>query len=111
PSSPRATSRAGRRPRAFRRPQRGSAATLRAFTGRPPASSPARAKAVVRGETVPLKAGTLLLVERGDTHEIRYTGHGAPALPKRVRPARQHGGRGGTAARPEVSPSLGCGQR
>jgi hypothetical protein len=26
---------------------------------------------------VPLKAETLLLIERGDTHEIRYTGHGA----------------------------------
>jgi mannose-6-phosphate isomerase-like protein (cupin superfamily) len=26
------------------------------------------------GETVPLKAGTLLLIERGDTHEIRNKG-------------------------------------
>src|SRR5262249_19025950 len=76
PSGPRAASRAGRRPRAFRRPQRGSAAKLRAFTGRPPASSQARAKAVVHGETLPLKAGTLVLIQRGDTHDIRNTGDG-----------------------------------
>ena len=31
-------------------------------------------EAVVNGETVPLKAGTMLLISRGDTHEIRNTG-------------------------------------
>jgi mannose-6-phosphate isomerase-like protein (cupin superfamily) len=31
-------------------------------------------EAIVNGETIPLKAGTLLLIERGDTHEIRNTG-------------------------------------
>jgi mannose-6-phosphate isomerase-like protein (cupin superfamily) len=33
-------------------------------------------EAVVNGETVPLKAGTLLLISQGDTHEIRNTGEG-----------------------------------
>jgi mannose-6-phosphate isomerase-like protein (cupin superfamily) len=33
-------------------------------------------EAVVKGETVPLKAGTLLLIQRGDTHEVRNTGDG-----------------------------------
>src|SRR5262249_7574859 len=33
-------------------------------------------EAVLNGETVPLKAGTLLLIERGDTHEIRNTADG-----------------------------------
>jgi mannose-6-phosphate isomerase-like protein (cupin superfamily) len=32
--------------------------------------------ATVGGERVPLKAGTLLLIERGETHEIRNTGRG-----------------------------------
>ena len=31
-------------------------------------------EAVVNGETQPLREGTLLLIERGDTHEIRNTG-------------------------------------
>jgi mannose-6-phosphate isomerase-like protein (cupin superfamily) len=31
---------------------------------------------VVNGETVPLKAGTLVLISRGETHEIRNTGEG-----------------------------------
>jgi mannose-6-phosphate isomerase-like protein (cupin superfamily) len=33
-------------------------------------------EAVVNGEAVPLKAGTLLLIEPGDMHEIRNTGEG-----------------------------------
>ena len=33
-------------------------------------------EAVVNEERVPLKAGTLVLIERGDTHEIRKTGDG-----------------------------------
>jgi mannose-6-phosphate isomerase-like protein (cupin superfamily) len=33
-------------------------------------------EAVVNGEAVHLEAGTLLLIERGDTHEIRNTGAG-----------------------------------
>ena len=33
-------------------------------------------EAVVNGETVPLKAGTLLLIERGDGHEIRNPSDG-----------------------------------
>jgi mannose-6-phosphate isomerase-like protein (cupin superfamily) len=32
--------------------------------------------AIVAGERVPLKAGTLILIERGETHEIRNTGRG-----------------------------------
>jgi mannose-6-phosphate isomerase-like protein (cupin superfamily) len=32
--------------------------------------------AVVNGKRYPLRAGTLLLIERGDTHEIRNTGRG-----------------------------------
>jgi mannose-6-phosphate isomerase-like protein (cupin superfamily) len=32
--------------------------------------------ATVGGGRVPLKAGTLLLIERGETHEIRNTGRG-----------------------------------
>jgi len=31
--------------------------------------------AVVNRKTYPLKAGSLVLIERGDTHEIRNTGH------------------------------------
>jgi mannose-6-phosphate isomerase-like protein (cupin superfamily) len=34
-------------------------------------------EAVVDGETLPLREGTLLLIGRGDTHEIRNTGRGA----------------------------------
>jgi mannose-6-phosphate isomerase-like protein (cupin superfamily) len=30
--------------------------------------------AVVNGERVELRAGTLVLIQRGDTHEIRNTG-------------------------------------
>jgi mannose-6-phosphate isomerase-like protein (cupin superfamily) len=33
-------------------------------------------EAVVNGEAVMLKAGTLLLIQRGDTHEVRNTGDG-----------------------------------
>jgi len=32
--------------------------------------------AVVNGRKLPLKAGTLVLIEAGDTHEIRNTGRG-----------------------------------
>lgn len=32
--------------------------------------------AVLRGRRVPLRPGTLLLIERGDRHEIRNTGRG-----------------------------------
>ncbi|HEX4590500.1 MAG TPA: cupin domain-containing protein [Gemmataceae bacterium] len=32
--------------------------------------------ATVNGRRLPLKAGTLLLIERGDRHEIRNTGRG-----------------------------------
>jgi mannose-6-phosphate isomerase-like protein (cupin superfamily) len=32
--------------------------------------------AVVNGRKVPLRAGTLVLIQRGDTHEIRNTGRG-----------------------------------
>ena len=35
-----------------------------------------RGRATVNGRTVPLAAGTLLLIEHGDTHEIRNTGRG-----------------------------------
>src|SRR5262245_13055145 len=31
-------------------------------------------RATVRGKRYPLEAGTLILIERGDTHEIRNTG-------------------------------------
>jgi mannose-6-phosphate isomerase-like protein (cupin superfamily) len=34
------------------------------------------AQAVVNGERVELREGTLLLIERGDTHQIRNTGAG-----------------------------------
>jgi mannose-6-phosphate isomerase-like protein (cupin superfamily) len=34
-------------------------------------------EAVVNGETRPLREGTLLLIERGDTHEVRNTGREA----------------------------------
>jgi mannose-6-phosphate isomerase-like protein (cupin superfamily) len=33
-------------------------------------------KAVVNGDSVELRAGTLLFIERGDRHEIRNTGKG-----------------------------------
>src|SRR3954454_11585699 len=33
-------------------------------------------EAVVNGKKVGLRAGTLLLIERGETHEIRNTGRG-----------------------------------
>ena len=33
-------------------------------------------EAVVNGEAVPLKAGTLLLMNRGDTHQMKNTGRG-----------------------------------
>lgn len=33
-------------------------------------------RARVNGRTVPMRAGTVLLVERGDAHEIRNTGRG-----------------------------------
>ena len=32
--------------------------------------------AVVEGKRVPLKAGTLLVIERGERHEVRNTGRG-----------------------------------
>jgi mannose-6-phosphate isomerase-like protein (cupin superfamily) len=60
-------------------------------------------EAVVKGETVPLKAGTLLLIERGDRHEIRNTGGGAAAHPERLRPARVYRRRGRVTARSEIS--------
>lgn len=31
-------------------------------------------KAIVNGETISLRAGTILLIQRGDRHEIRNTG-------------------------------------
>lgn len=31
-------------------------------------------KAIINGRTIPLKAGSLVLIEHGDTHEIRNTG-------------------------------------
>lgn len=33
-------------------------------------------EAVVNGKKYPLRAGSLILIERGDTHEIRNTGRG-----------------------------------
>jgi mannose-6-phosphate isomerase-like protein (cupin superfamily) len=33
-----------------------------------------RGAAIVRGRRVPLREGTVLLIEKGDTHEIRNTG-------------------------------------
>jgi mannose-6-phosphate isomerase-like protein (cupin superfamily) len=33
-------------------------------------------EAVVNGKKVPLRAGTLVLIQRGDIHEIRNTGRG-----------------------------------
>ena len=32
--------------------------------------------AVINGHKVPLRAGSMVLIERGDTHEIRNTGRG-----------------------------------
>lgn len=32
--------------------------------------------AVIEGRSVPLKAGTLLVIERRERHEVRNTGHG-----------------------------------
>jgi mannose-6-phosphate isomerase-like protein (cupin superfamily) len=50
-------------------------------------------KAVVNGEMVPLKAGTLLFINRGDTHEIRNTGAGPlRTLNVYVPPAYTEGG-------------------
>jgi mannose-6-phosphate isomerase-like protein (cupin superfamily) len=34
-------------------------------------------RAIVNGRTVPLRAGSLVLIERGDRHEIRNTGRTA----------------------------------
>lgn len=34
-------------------------------------------EAIVNGQPVPLASGTLLLIERGETHEIRNTGRAA----------------------------------
>ena len=34
------------------------------------------ASAVINGHELPLKAGTLVLIEAGETHEIRNTGRG-----------------------------------
>lgn len=34
-------------------------------------------EAIVNGEQVPLASGTLLVIERGETHEIRNTGRAA----------------------------------
>lgn len=36
--------------------------------------SSGKGAAIVNGRRVPLKAGSLLLIERGDRHEIRNTG-------------------------------------
>jgi mannose-6-phosphate isomerase-like protein (cupin superfamily) len=33
-----------------------------------------RGAAIVRGRRIPLREGTVLLIEKGDTHEIRNTG-------------------------------------
>jgi mannose-6-phosphate isomerase-like protein (cupin superfamily) len=33
-------------------------------------------EAMVNGQVVPLRAGTLILIRRGDTHEVRNTGRG-----------------------------------
>jgi len=33
-------------------------------------------RAIVKGKHYPLKAGTLILIEQGETHEIRNTGKG-----------------------------------
>jgi mannose-6-phosphate isomerase-like protein (cupin superfamily) len=33
-------------------------------------------QATINGERLPLKAGTLVLIERGDIHEVRNTGRG-----------------------------------
>ena len=50
-------------------------------------------EAVVKGETVPLKAGTLLLIQRGDTHGVRNTGDGPlRTLNLYVPPAYTEGG-------------------
>jgi mannose-6-phosphate isomerase-like protein (cupin superfamily) len=49
--------------------------------------------AVVNGKSYPLRAGTLLLIERGDTHEIRNTGRGPlRTLNVYVPPAYTRGG-------------------
>src|SRR5262245_45273226 len=50
-------------------------------------------EAVVNGQTVSLQAGTLLLISRGDTHEIRNTGEGPlRTLNVYVPPAYTEGG-------------------
>ena len=50
-------------------------------------------EAVVNGDTQPLREGTLLLIERGDTHEVRNTGRGAlRTLNVYVPPAYAEGG-------------------
>src|SRR5262249_31445539 len=52
-------------------------------------------EAVVNEEKVPLKAGTLLLVERGEAHEVRNTGDGPlRTLNVYVPPASPGGGEG-----------------
>ena len=57
--------------------------------------------AVVAGRRYPLRAGTLLLVERGDTHEIRNTGRRPlRTLNVYVPPAYTRGGNPLPRARP-----------
>ena len=50
-------------------------------------------QAIVQGECVPLRAGTLLLIGRGETHEIRNSGRGnLVTLNVYVPPAYTRGG-------------------
>src|SRR5215218_7280032 len=58
-------------------------------------------EAVVNGESHALSEGTLLLIERGDTHEIRNTGDGPlKALSVYVPPAYTDDGEERPAGRP-----------
>ena len=49
--------------------------------------------ATVEGETHALRPGVILLIERGEAHEIRNTGAEPPADPQLLHAARVHAGR------------------
>lgn len=58
-------------------------------------------EAVVNGERVPLREGTLVLIQRGDRHEIRNTGRGPlRTLNIYVPPAYTAGGEERPAGKP-----------
>ena len=53
--------------------------------------------AIVNGRRLPLKAGTVVLVEKGDTHEIRNTGRRPAENGQRISSTRVRCGRRGAA--------------